>query len=285
MKDSIKNTTLIMVNFFSDRMLNACISKIPEKYKIIIINNSVKQNITKLIKRKKNLKIINSKKNLGNGAGINLGLKNVKTKYALYLDIDTVLKKFTIHNLYLLAEKYSGWAILSPRIKKKLKQSDIIKKINNEIYEVKFVEGCALFFNMRELNRFGYFDENFFLYYEENDIFFKYLKNKKKILLANKIYIKHIGTSSHNKKYDEEIKLNRDWHLMWSKFYYYKKNFSYFVAVKHTLRSLVSSFIKSHVYKYFNKKRANIYKSRFSGLINSYIGRPSSRRPKIYEDI
>ena len=43
-------------------------------------------------------------KNLGNGAGINEGLKNTKTKYAFYLDVDTELFPDTIKNLYTAAQ-------------------------------------------------------------------------------------------------------------------------------------------------------------------------------------
>lgn len=284
MSKLINNITIIMVNFYSYKMVNSCISNIPKNYKILIINNSPKQNLKLLIKRKKNIKIINSKKNLGNGGGINLGLKNVKTKYAFYLDVDTVIKKNTINKLYDIAEKYSDWGIISPRINRKIKKTDILKKVNNEIYEMKFVEGCSLLFNLREIRHLGFFDEKFFLYYEENDIFFKYLKNNKKILLATKVLIHHIGTASHDKKYEEEIKLNLHWHLMWSKFYYYKKNFSYIFAVRHTLRSLISSFIKMYIYKVFNEKKSKVYESRFYGLINSYLGKTSFKRPNINEN-
>ena len=144
-----------------------------------------------------------------------------------------------------------------------------------------FVEGCASLFNLPEIKKIGFYDENYFLYYEENDMFFKYIKNNKKILLAKNLYIDHLGNSSINKEYFEEIELNRNWHLMWSKFYYFKKNYSYFLGFKKTFQSFLSSIIKTLFYYFINKKKYLKYKNRFSGLVNSYLNKKSWRRPNI----
>ena len=45
-----------------------------------------------------------------------------------------------------------------------------------------FVEGCSLLFNVPVIKKIGLFDEKFFLYYEENDLFYRCLEDKKKIL-------------------------------------------------------------------------------------------------------
>ena len=130
------------------------------------------------------------------------------------------------------------------------------------------------------------YDEKFFLYYEENDLFYRCLKKKKKILLLNKIYIRHQNNTGSDKKYSKDIKYIRDWHLMWSKFYYYKKNFSYIKGLLETYKSFASAFIKTIYYYYLNKEKYKKYYSRFSGLLNSYMGKKSWKRADIkHEDI
>lgn len=146
---------------------------------------------------------------------------------------------------------------------------------------MKFVEGCALLFNLGKLKEYGFFDNKIFLYYEEDDLFFKCHKNNLNIILCKNIFIKHFGNSSVDKKYRFEIELNRNWHYMWSKFYYYKKNYSYMKGLKETLGHFVRSIFKLSFFYLLNKKKFLIYQNRASGLINSYINKPSWKRPNI----
>ena len=59
-----------------------------------------------------------------------------------------------------------------------------------------------------------------------------YLKKKKNVYWLKNFKFHHLGTSSSNKKYNFEIKINRNWHFSWSKFYFYKKNYNYLFALK-----------------------------------------------------
>ena len=90
--------SIIIVGYNPDIVkLNKFLRIIGKKFALIYINNSEKYDL-KRIKFEKNSKIINSK-NYGNGAGINLGLKSCKTQYALYLDIDVLIKKNFFNDL------------------------------------------------------------------------------------------------------------------------------------------------------------------------------------------
>ena len=105
-------------------------------------------------------------------------------------------------------------------------------------------------------------------------------------MLINKHYIEHKNNTGSDKKFDEDIRNLRHWHLMWSKFYYYRKNFSYLKGLSETYKSFISAFLKSIYYYYLNKDKYNKYSNRFSGLLNSYIGKKSWKRANIkYEDI
>ena len=281
--------TIILISFYSHNHIRYLLNKIYKDYKIIIIENSLSKKFKKEIENDyKNTKVIIPKKNLGNGGGINLAIKNIKTKYALYLDIDVTISRNTINKLYNACIKNKNWAVISPNQKNKKYKIDfyIKKNLSEEISEMNFVEGCALFLHLPIIRKLGMYDGNFFLYYEENDLFYRCLKNKKKILLLNKVYIQHKNNSGSDKKFNKDIKYIRDWHLMWSKFYYYKKNFSYFKGLVETYRSFISSFLKTIYYFFINNKKYKKYCNRFSGLFNSYIGKKSWKRASIiYEDI
>ena len=104
-------------------------------------------------------------------------------------------------------------------------------------------------------------------------------KNQHKIFLIKSAKIIHTGEKSVDKKFDENIELIRNWHLMWSKFYFYKKHFNIFIAYKNTFGHLVSGLIKLLFYRFLSKKNYLKYKFRVSGLINSYMGKKSWKRP------
>jgi GT2 family glycosyltransferase len=274
--------SIVMVSFFSEKVIQKALKHIPRKYKIFITDNAITTNLKNILKKKfKNVEVLNPKSNLGNGAGINFALKKTKSKYVLYLDVDTVLEKNTINELLIAAKKNKNWSIIAPNIKKYYyKKNDYIDNYQGgEISYMKFVEGCALFFNMKVMKKIGFFDEKIFLYYEENDLFMRCLNNNKKIILLNSVYIRHIGNSSVDKSYEFQIELNRNWHYMWSKFYFLRKHYSLLKAYKDTLGHFLKALLKFAIYIFFNKKKSLIYKYRMMGLLNSYCSKTSWMRP------
>ena len=276
--------TIILVSFFSKNRIKKILNKINSNNKIVIVENSLSIQFKKNIESNyKNVKVFIPKKNLGNGGGINFAIKKIKTRFALYLDIDVTITQKIIKKLYQVAQKKEQWAIIAPNLKgvKYNKEYFIKKNSFSNITEMSFVEGCSLLFNLPTLRKIGLFDEKIFLYYEENDLYLRCLKNNKKILMLNNVYVKHINNNGSDKKYEKYIDDIRNWHLMWSKFYYYKKNFSFLRGILETYQSFISSFIKTIYYYLINKKEFKKYYNRFSGLLNSYIGKQSWKRVKI----
>ena len=74
-----------------------------KKYPIIIVENSQNTKLKEELEKKySNVECILPEKNLGFGAGNNLGIKNSKTKYVLTLNPDTILYENTISKKYQL---------------------------------------------------------------------------------------------------------------------------------------------------------------------------------------
>jgi len=284
MSMNISEVTVIMVSFYSQNLIEKTINFINKEIKIIVVENSNSLPCKEFLEKKySNVKVILSKENLGNGAGINTGIKNANTKYAFYIDIDTEIQKNTIINLLEEANKTDDFALLAPLVEnynyKKTDYYEDEKLEDSNQRRMNFVPGCAMFFNINKIEQIGLFDENFFLFFEENDIYMRCHKNNLKIYLIKSAKIIHTGEKSVDKKFNENVELIRNWHLMWSKFYFYKKHFGVFVAYKNTLGHLVSGVIKLILFRFLSKKNYLKYKFRVSGLINSYIGKKSWKRP------
>jgi GT2 family glycosyltransferase len=266
------STTAIIVSYKSKWIIENCIKSIESNTRIIVVENSNDHKLKKFLEKKyNNLKvIINNNNGFGNAA--NVGGLQAKTKYLLFLGPDTVLENKAINNITKIAKSFdNNFGAILP--------SDFNKKVKI-ISEIKKSRGAALIFIKRDIFlKVGLFDENFFLYYEDNDLLERLLKNKQKIYEVP-IQFKH-SYGSHDKKYHELIEINRHWHYMWSKFHFYTKKENYFFAMLYTLPTFIRCFFRLIINYFFNKKKHLIYKARFEGLINAYLNKKSWHRPKI----
>ena len=102
------------------------------------------------------------------------------------------------------------------------------------------------------------------------------------IYVLKEAKINHLGGMSHNAIYKKEIEYSRNWHWMWSKFYFNLKHYGYLIAFLKTLPSMISSIVKiSFYFLTVNSYKKKIYLMRFLGLYNSMTGKSSWYRPKI----
>ena len=223
-----------------------------------------------------------SEENLGYGAGNNLGLSKVLTNYALIVNPDVTLEKDTIDNFFLTINDIKNFGIIAPISKDEIYTNFSIDN-DKSIKEVESVKGFAMFLNMNNLKEIKFFDENFFLYFEEIDLCKRIRKKDIKIYIDPSIKVNHLGGTSHNTELNKTMELSRNWHWMWSSFYFYKKHHGYFYALFKMIGKFVSAIFKIILFTLtFNKNKRNIYYQRFSGILNSMMLRKSWYRPKIF---
>jgi N-acetylglucosaminyl-diphospho-decaprenol L-rhamnosyltransferase len=278
-----KNITFIIVTYRSENVIEKCLKKIPKKCKIIIVENSNDFYLKKkIIKKYPRIKFLINKKNYGYGKANNIGILNTKTKYAFILNPDAILQKNTIFELK-KAIKFllDDFSIISPNLDNNYGYFNKQKKINiiHNLLDVDYVKGFAMLLNLEKIKNKKIFDENFFLFLEEID-FCKRIKNLGgKIYIAMKSRIDHVGKNS--SKVDIKIELCRNWHWMWSLFYFNNKHYGTLIAYKITLFKFFSTIIKLFFNLIFFKKNFFlINKFRLLGLIDAYLGRSSSLRPE-----
>ena len=270
--------TIIINTFRSGVKLLKCLQSIESKYKVIIVENSSNHSFKKEIENKfSNVECIMTGENLGYAKGNNLGLSKIKSKYALILNPDCVLEKNAIKNFLNTTTKLDDFAIIGTTHENGLNNKT--DKINS-VTEVESVKGFAMFLNMSEFKEVGFFDSNFFIYLEEIDLCKRLRKINKKIFSDSSIVVKHQGGSSHEEKYNYEMELSRNWHWMWSLFYFNRKHKGFIVTLFLLSPYFISSFFKTVIYFILmNSTKKLIYKQRLSGLFNSMIGKESWYRP------
>ena len=292
MSISRQNLTVIIVTFRSENVIHNCIQSIDSDIKVLVVDNSNSKEFKENIENKyKNVSCILSEKNSGMGAGNNLGIKNIKTDFAFILNPDVILEPNSINYLIEESQKLESFGIISPiEINKDYPNYKLIdnSKENIDLKEplkVKSVDGYSMLINLKRLNQidnFYYFDENFFMYLENDDLCKRLNDKNENIYVIPKSKIKHLGGKSVNDLYKTEIELSRNWHWMWSKFYFSKKHKGYFLSIIIFFPLLIKLLIKLTFYFILrNNLKFIISKKRFAGLLASIIGKSSYYRPKV----
>tara|TARA_B100001765_G_C19441273_1_gene310169 strand:- start:6 stop:881 length:876 start_codon:yes stop_codon:yes gene_type:complete len=289
MSISGQNLSIVIVTLRSEKVIDQCIKSINKNLPIIVVENSNNLKFKNYLEvNYKNVKCMLSKGNLGTGAGYNIGIKFSKTDYVYVINPDTTLEANTLDEIFLASEKLNDFSILSPIASDiNFPNYGIINKENNYKekdlpFKVDYVDGFSILLNKKKFKDNNYFDENFFMYLENNDLCRRVINDGGSIFIVPKAKINHSGAKAVDSKYKDEVELSRNWHWIWSKFYFNKKNFGFFKAIIECLPSYISSILKFLFYSLINngfKKR--IYLNRVSGFYNALIGKSSWYRPKI----
>jgi GT2 family glycosyltransferase len=232
--------SIIIVNYQSEKYLAKCISSIQEKvlgveYEIIVVNND--KNTLLEAKLPKEIKTINSGKNIGFGAACNLGSRMAQGEILCFLNPDTeiisekiteLIQEFNSANIGIvgprLVDKKNNtqeWiagqevTILSTLLNNLGYKRD--KKIweSNSPVECAWVSGAAMFIRKDIFQKLGGFDEKFFMYFEDTDLCRRARQLGHKVLYFPEFLIKHLGGKSFVDKKTQKA-------------YYYKSQCRYF---------------------------------------------------------
>ena len=259
---SIKDITIVIASFKSEKKIKNCINSIDKQAKVLVIENSSNLNFKENLEKEfNNVECILAGANIGYGSANNIGLKKVKTRYALILNPDATLHSSALEKFIKTTEKIHNFAIMAPYIQEEKNKFDNIYLKNTQPVEVENVKGFAMFLNLSEFKDVGFFDESFFFYFEEIDLCKRLINHGKKIYLIPEIKIEHGGGVSHDESINVEMELSRNWHWMWSTFNYHKKYKGFFVSFFIILPKMSSAIVKVLVYSLtFNEKKKFIIK-------------------------
>ena len=287
MEFTSNNLTFIIVTFNSRKVIYDCLNSLPKDFHKLIIENSSDEELKKEIEQNYDKTKVVLSKNIGMGAGNNLGILKSNTQYVYVLNPDVVLKQDTMLNINDRISDLENFAILSPLSDNphfpnyRTNLSNIKSKDNNIIEDVVEIDGYSMIINKNYFTDNNFFDEKFFIYLENVDLCLRAKKNGGRLFIIPDSKIHHLGAQAVDEKYSEQIELSRNWHWMWSKFYFNKKHRGILISLLLGLISLIGNFLKYLIYALTFQKKRNIYKMRMFGLINAILGKQAWFRPEI----
>ncbi|MBR3627967.1 MAG: glycosyltransferase family 2 protein [Elusimicrobia bacterium] len=185
---------------------------------IIVDNNSDDGSIEEVLKLYPQTIIIKNEDNLGFAKAANQGFHISKSDYILYINTDTEIKKDSVSKLYNKIVSDKNIAVIGPRLLRKnnsiqksvypeatlwteifkplIKLSVSIKenfyKAGN-CYTVNSLRGACFIINKEYMNQVGGFDERYFFYLEETDLFRQLKLIGKKICYLPESEVYHYG--------------------------------------------------------------------------------------------
>ncbi len=140
------NISIIIPAFNSERFIKECITnilnKINKKIELIIINDNSNDNTKKIcnrfVRKNNSIKLINLKKNCGVSVARNIGIRESKGKYLIFLDSDDLLVKDTLNKINKLIDKSDNKDIIFfpsyDPINKIIDNNSLIKKSSNKSF-------------------------------------------------------------------------------------------------------------------------------------------------------
>ena len=244
--------------------------------------------------------ITNSGENLGYSGGNNFGIKLAikdKCNYVLVINNDLIFDKNFLNKLYSKIKEKNDLAIVGPKIyfapgyefhKDRYTKSEIghiiwsiggridwnnilgsnigVDEFDRGQYDNKkiksdFISGCCFIVSSKLFKDVGYFDEKYFMYFEDVDLCHRAVKNGYHLVIEPKSYIWHVNSgssSSGSNLHDYYITRNR---LLFG--FRYAGIRTKFALFRESIKFLFSSnlFKKRAVLDYYQN---NLYKGNYS---------------------
>jgi len=201
--------SIIILNYKTKNLTKQCIKNIENsdlafEYEIIIVDNNSGDGIGFMMKQEfSKHKFIASDKNLGMGAGNNLGIKKAKGEYILIINSDVVVFNDSIKKLINFMDDNRKAGVIAPQVlnpdrtsvdsccrwpkldtfiyrrtflgntRKGKKELDFYLYKTEDLSQprqVDWIFGCCLMLRKSALDLVGVFDEKFFLFLEDTDL-------------------------------------------------------------------------------------------------------------------
>ncbi len=227
--------SIIITNWNGKKWLKKCLDSLQRQtyknFEIIFVDNASTDNSINFVKKNYPLvKIIKNKKNYGFSKGNNIGIKNSSGELILLLNNDTWVEKNFLEQLYLQyiespIDVISAYESDYFKSKKILKIRDYIitidplgqmlylkKNEKNNLKKDFYLNGCCLLFSRKLYLETKGLDNDFFMYCEDTDWFWRLNLLNKKFAYANKTYIYHAvgGSSGHGLNYYKFLWINQN---------------------------------------------------------------------------
>jgi GT2 family glycosyltransferase len=287
---------IIIINWKKYELTRNCINSVEKSsfknFKIILIDNESQNDFSDEINKNKKIYIIKNKNNEGfaraNNQGIKYSLKN-GYDYVLLLNNDTLITNNLLDSLIkqsnILNQKiiqplilnYNGTKIWNAGgtinnffgTFKTHRKRESFTGLKSNMDFTDWFTGCCVLIKSEVFYDIGYFDENFFAYYEDIDFSIRLKANGYSIAMMNDSYLKHFESASSKSNNQSEGNLSPYVHYLniRNHILLLKKHSKLFNAIGVSIYQLIK--ILSYLIYFLIRFRFNKFRMVLKGFIDA----------------
>jgi len=225
------NISIVILNYKQKGFVMSCLKSISEAdwsgltHEVIVTDNNSEDSLGEILAwQNPDVKFIQNGANLGMGAGNNAGIKQAVGKYVVIMNPDTLAQRDTFQKLFAYMEAHDEVGVVGPMqlnpdqsiqdscyrwhsfltplyrrtplgrlaVAKRDTANFLMTDFDHKsIREVDWLLGSFLFCRKSALDEVGYFDDLFFLYFEDTDLCRRFWKGGYKVVYNPEVKIIH----------------------------------------------------------------------------------------------
>ena len=244
MSKNVEEEISIIITLYKTPIENIQLLNQYRNFKVLIFNQAEKDDSKKKLDEilKFNFEYYSSKKNLGNSRSSNILLSKVTTKYCLFTQPDVTVDVLTIKKLVNLMKLREDIIFAGPIIKSN--EGTETKDSKQNYIEKKYLDASCMLCDVKKTREIGFFDENFFLYWNDEDLMARV--NKSNYIMIQSLDSFAIHKSSQSSKNDFKVDLIRGVSFKYGE-YLYDYKYKKFRLIK-----LIRQFIQNFLFMLIN---------------------------------
>ncbi len=200
----------ILVSYNSAAVLGDAIRSIPQGYPVVVVDNA-SRDTSAAISRSLGASVIANDRNVGFGAACNQAAKMLTTPYLFFLNPDATIQHGAMEIIENAIKAFPDAAGFGPSVEipgeaRNFRSTSYVidqgrryiadDAAPKDCAEVDFLDGAAFLVDRESFWSCGGFDENLFLYYDDDDLSFRLRQLSKKLIYVPQAKVSHLKKNS-----------------------------------------------------------------------------------------
>lgn len=235
--------SVVIVTHQSEAVIERCLAPLAQaQHRVVVIDNaSTDATVARARRTLPDARIVENRTNFGYGRACNTELRTMATPFALLLNPDAVIAPAQIDAL---VDRFEGRIVRTALVAPLLTRPDgsIEPNVRSNYFTpdeggadasdaelirlpdrpVDFVAFAVCVLNVALVREIGFFDENIFLYGEDDDLCRRLILAGHSVIVAPSVPVPHIGDAS--SRVTPRIIYRKSWHRSWSSLYLCQKS-------------------------------------------------------------
>jgi N-acetylglucosaminyl-diphospho-decaprenol L-rhamnosyltransferase len=236
----LDQVTVVIVTYNSAHCIRDLAASLEAMPHVIVSDNASEDGTAQAVRQQiPHAQLLVHERNLGFGAANNRALAQVQTPFAFLLNPDCEFRVDAVTGLLAYLQSDSHAAVVAPQIVRSNGSDEISYRWPSLLWSangaasefaahapccVGFVTGAALLLRLTAFRGTGFFDEEFFLYYEDEDLCLRLFQSRQQMVIVPNVRLVHASRGSVRGKHPIRAEYWRGYHHAQSKLLFVKKH-------------------------------------------------------------